>query len=408
MTAAVARSSRGASSPTKPHDRSRLLTGPHLSPHEPAERHRVVNDAHVTNDSGSTGVDPSRVDGARTAGRPALDAEKTRALALIRGAQRFVLIGHMRPDGDVIGAQAAMCRVLQVMKKDVWVINPDPPEGRFEYLARDVRFGTYSGGELPPHDVTILLDFSEPSRTGAMEPALRAAKSRKVVVDHHIHHGDAWWDERFVDVSAAATGLLVARIARALDVELDAVAARGVFTSLVTDTGWFKYSNTDAETLTLAGELVARGVVPSDLFGAIYQSRSHHHPAYVGRLLSTLSYFADERLAVVDQPISDKADPNLVDSDEVLDILRSVKSVEVVVYLRELEKGGVKVSARSKSDYDVNALMRRFGGGGHKKASGATIEGALADVRARVVAAALEGFPPASAARANGGGRSQR
>jgi phosphoesterase RecJ-like protein len=80
----------------------------------------------------------------------------------------------------------------------------------------------------------------------------------------------------------------------------------------------------------------------------------------------------------------------------VLDILRSVKNVEVVIFLRETEKGVVKVSARSKSDYDVNALMRRFGGGGHKKASGATIEGKLADVREKLVAAAVEGFAPSA------------
>ncbi len=323
---------------------------------------------------------------------PVFDREQTAALALLSSAQRFVLVGHMKPDGDVVGAQAALCRVLQALKKDVWVINPDPPEGRFEYLSREVRYGTYKGGELPPHDVSVLLDFSEPSRTGAMEPALMRASSKKVVVDHHIHHGVKWWDERFVDVSAAATGLLVARIARALRVPLDATAARGVFTSLVTDTGWFKYSNTDAESFRVAGELIQSGVVPSELYGAIYQSRSHVHPAYVGRLLSSLEYHADNRLAVIQQTLKDATDPNLVDSDEVLDILRSVKSVEVVLFMRELETGGVKISARSKSDFDVNALMRRFGGGGHKKASGATIEGSLSDVRARVVAAAVEDF----------------
>ncbi|MBL8858241.1 MAG: bifunctional oligoribonuclease/PAP phosphatase NrnA [Planctomycetes bacterium] len=322
----------------------------------------------------------------------ALDREQEQALALLLGAQRFVLVGHMKPDGDVIGSQAAMCRVLQALKKDVWIVNPDPPEGRYEYLAREVRFGTYTTGDLPPHDVAVLLDFSERSRTGDMEAALVRAPSKKVVVDHHIHHGEVWWDARFVDVKAAATGLLVARIAKALGVPLDATAARGVFTSLVTDTGWFKYSNTDAETLRVAGELIESGVVPSELYAAIYQSKSHQHPAYVGRLLSGLAYFADNRLAVIQQTLRDATDPNLVDSDEVLDILRSVKVVEVVLFMRELEKGGVKVSARSKSDFDVNALMRQFGGGGHKKASGATVEGQLADVRERVVAAALARF----------------
>jgi phosphoesterase RecJ-like protein len=332
---------------------------------------------------------------------PVLDREKTAALALLTSAQRFVLVGHMKPDGDVVGAQAALCRVLQASGKDVWVINPDPPEGRFDYLSREVRFETYKGGELPPHDVSVILDFSEPSRTGPMEAALMRAPSKKLVVDHHIHHGTTWWDARFVDVTAAATGLLVARIARALGVPLDATAARGVFTSLVTDTGWFKYSNTDAETFRVASELVEAGVVANDIYRAIYQSRSHVHPAYIGRLLSSLEYHTQNRLAVIQQTLAQATDPNLVDSDEVLDILRSVRSVEVVLFLRELEQGGVKVSARSKSDFDVNALMRRFGGGGHKKASGATIAGSLDLVRAQVVAAAVQDFE-------SGGGHDQR
>jgi phosphoesterase RecJ-like protein len=333
-----------------------------------------------------------------------LDADKERALELVKSGRRFLLCGHMRPDGDCIGAQAALARVLQSLKKDVWIVNPDPPEGRFEYLARDVRFGTYAGGDLPPHDVSVLLDFSELSRTGTMEEPLRRAPSKKLVIDHHVHHGGAWWDEAFVDVRAAATGLLVHRMARALDAHIDAVAARGIFTSIVTDTGWFKYSNTDAETLRVASELIESGVNPSELYNAIYQQRSHHHPAYVSKLLSHLEYFADNRLAVVDQPLAEAVDPNLVDADEVLDILRSVKAVEVVLFLREVTQGGVKLSARSKSDYDVNALARRFGGGGHTKASGATIVGKLPEVRSRVIEAALEGFARPS----ESGGRAKR
>ena len=80
-----------------------------------------------------------------------LDAEKTRAVELLRRAHRFLLCGHMRPDGDCIGAQAALSRVLESMGKDVWVVNPDPPEGRFDYLARDVRYRTFAGGIVALH-----------------------------------------------------------------------------------------------------------------------------------------------------------------------------------------------------------------------------------------------------------------
>jgi phosphoesterase RecJ-like protein len=324
------------------------------------------------------------------------DPSASRALDLLRRGRRFLICGHARPDGDCIGAEAALSRTLALLGKEVVIMNPDPVEPRFAYLSSECPYQAFKGS-LPDHDVAVLLDFSEITRTGAMAGPLTAAPSKKLVVDHHIHHGDIWWDEAFVDSTASATGLLVYRLARALGAPLDPVAARGVFTSIVTDTGWFKYSNTDAETLRVASEMVALGADPNGIFAALNQTRPKIHPIFIGRLLSRAEFLADDRLAVVDLPLSEKLSSEELDSDEVLDILRSVATIEVVLYLRELPGGVCKLSARSKGAYDVNALARHFGGGGHKKASGATLEGSLVDVRARVVAEALSRFSPRSA-----------
>ncbi len=328
---------------------------------------------------------------------PQLEPAQLRALDLIQRSRRFVLCGHVRPDGDCLGSQVAMARVLAALGKEVWVYNPDAPEPRYDYLARDVGLRAYEGGDLPRHDVSVLLDFCELSRTGPLEPVLRAHPSKKLVVDHHVQPGEPWWDEGFVDPHAAATGLLVRRIARALEVPLDSVAARGIFTSLVSDTGWFKYSNTDTETLKAAAEMAGLGVEPDSIFRALHQRQGPAHPREIARALQRLEYAADGRLAVLDLPL-DGADGAL-DTDEVLDIVRAVERVEVVLLLREIAGGGVKLSARSKTGFDVNALARGFGGGGHKKAAGATIAGTLGDVRARLVAAAQEAFAAADRSR---------
>lgn len=324
-------------------------------------------------------------------------AERSAALELLANASRVILCGHMRPDGDCLGSQAALCAVLERLGKAVWIYNPDPIQAQLDYLARDVRFEVYKGGELPPHDLAVMLDFCELSRTGALADALRRSKSRKVIVDHHLFHGEPWWDGAYVDVTASATGVLVRRIARELGVELDARISRGVFTAIVTDTGWFKYSNTDAETFAIASELVAHGVEPAALFGSIYQRNSREQPLGVARALGRLEYAADGRIAVVDLPVVKQGEPELPDGDDVLDILRAVGRVEIVLLLRELDNGTVKLSARSKGEFDVNRLARGFGGGGHAKASGATVQGALADVRARIVGAAVEQLQAAGA-----------
>lgn len=325
-------------------------------------------------------------------------AAQERALDLLKSAQRFVLSGHMRPDGDCIGAQAALARGLEALGKDVWILNPDPPEPQFDYLSKECTYGTYRGSDLPAHDVFVLIDASELSRCGDLGKKAAAANSKKLVIDHHIHIGDEWWDEAFVDVTASASGLLVFRVLKALGVELDRLMALGVFTSMVTDTGWFKYSNTDAETLTVAGELLAAGVDPSLVYRDIYQRESARLPKGIARVLETLEYHCDNRLAVVQvQPPKEGEEP-LADGDLVLDILRSVASVEVVLLLRPTEERACKLSARSKNDYDVNRLAREFGGGGHRKASGATIEGTLEEATRKVVEAAIAGFEDPSGA----------
>jgi phosphoesterase RecJ-like protein len=319
-----------------------------------------------------------------------LAAERSRALALLRAAQRPLLVGHVRPDGDCAGSELALASVLTRLGKEVAIENPDPLPPELDYLGREFRFRVHKGGALPAHDVAVFLDFCELDRTGDLAPKLRGAPSKKLVVDHHLFAGTPWWDEAYVDPRSAATGLIVRRIARELGVELDRTAAIGVFTSLVADTGWFKYSNTDAETFAVASELVALGVAPSELYASIFQRAASSQPFGLARALARLRYEAGGRIAVVDLPKAGPGEADLADSDDLLDLLRSVARVEVVLFLRELDDGKVKLSARSKTGYDVCALARGFGGGGHAKAAGATLDGPLEAARARLVAAALE------------------
>ena len=317
--------------------------------------------------------------------------DAARALDLLRTGQRFLLCGHVRPDGDCLGGEVALGTVLRKLGKEVTLMNPDGPAPEFDYLVAHHPIHAWKG-ELPPHDVAVLLDINELSRTGPLAEPLAAAPSKKVVVDHHVPAGEPWWDAAYLDVTASATGLLCWRLARELGVEPDRAIAEAVFTSLVTDTGWFRYSNTDAETVRTAAALVELGVEPWRIYDALYQRRPATEPRALGAVLQRAEYHAQGRLAVVDVPLVQNGAPPLIDSDPVLDHLREVGTVEVVLFLRELEGGVCKLSARSKTDFDVNLLARRFGGGGHKKASGATLQGPLAEVKGALVAAALEGL----------------
>jgi phosphoesterase RecJ-like protein len=239
--------------------------------------------------------------------------------------------------------------------------------------------------------VACLLDANTLERTGPVGARVRAMRAKTMVVDHHQPDPAESWDVKFVDPSAPASGVLVYRLAARMGIELPAPALEAVFVSLTTDTGWFKYSNTDTETFRVASELVQRGVDPSAVYRKLFQTYSMDYPAGIGVALRSLRYEAGGKLAVASvrarELESHKA--QLSETEDVLDLLRSVGSVEVVLLFRELAAGRAKCSARSKGEFDVHALMKRFGGGGHKKAAGADLEGPYDAAVSKVVTAAV-------------------
>lgn len=332
--------------------------------------------------------------------------EQSRALDLIRRADRFVLVGHVRPDGDVLGSQGGLWSVLRALGKEVRIVNPDPPAPQFGFLAAEVPFGSYEGAALPEHDVTVMLDFADRSRTGPLEAAIAASGSTTLVIDHHQPPAQPWWDEAFVDSGAAATGILVLRLARALGVEPDALAATSLFTSIATDTGWFQHSNTDAEALTAVAELVVLGADPHAVHRALFKRRSPEHPRAVGRLLAGVRYLAGGRIAYLEQAGAGDVDPDV--GDAALDLVREVDCVEIALLLRQDGDRRFKLSARSEGDVDVDHLAGSFGGGGHRKAAGAELTGPLDEARARLLAAAVGLLEGPAVGRAGGGAGGDR
>lgn len=322
---------------------------------------------------------------------PAPTAEQQAAVELLAGSNRILLTGHERPDGDCLGSQAALCQILKSRGQSAFVLNPDAPDRRYVEIVTDA-FHVDNGGPLPDHDLVVMLDGGDLSRTGRLADRLSKAPSKKLVVDHHLHDGDRWWDAAFVDTAASATGVLVRRLAAHLGAPIEAAAARAIFTTLVTDTGWFKYSNTDAETLVIAAELVGLGVRPAEVYGDLFQRQNQDHPRSLSGALARTTYYEGGRLALVDLPEAQGGGPFEVDSDAALDVLRSVESVEVALVVRAVEAARCKLSARSKGVFNVQQLAARFGGGGHAKAAGATIESSIDVARRDLVDAALEMF----------------
>jgi phosphoesterase RecJ-like protein len=314
---------------------------------------------------------------------------------VLRSHGSFLLTGHENPDGDCLGAEVALFHLLRALGKQVHIVNPDPIGRSFDFLTKHTPFGHARGdAPLPAFDVAVLLDCCQLSRVGTLGQRLQQSGKPIAVIDHHVGSDRGDGSVCYVDPTAAATGALVRRLHRELGVPLSPAAAEGVFLSLVADTGWFRYSNADAEVFAMAGELVAAGVDGSKIFDALYRRNHPDSAALLAEALARHRLRLGGRLAMasLDKALMERCARVDFDTDSVLDPLRSLEGVEVVCLLKERFDGTVKCSLRARGDVDVQQVVASFGGGGHKKAAGATLRMTLAEAEGaleRSVQAAL-------------------
>ncbi|MCA8970622.1 MAG: DHH family phosphoesterase [Planctomycetes bacterium] len=313
---------------------------------------------------------------------------------IIRDHDRFLISGHVNPDGDCIGTQCALYQLLHELGKEVHILNADAPEAIFDFLQEHTTFGVHEpGNALPPHDVHFLTDCSTLSRLGSV--GTEAAKSRgvpRVVVDHHEGSDAGDGDYLLWDVTAPSAGCLVHALYEAMNLPLSRAAAEGIFVSIVSDTGWFRYSNTDRRALSITESLIAAGLEPHRIYDAMYRRNPQSSVFLLADGLSRATFEADGAIAelALDAAYCTSARKSQFNTDGLLDPLRSVDGVLVVALLKELVDGKVKISLRANRDFEVDAIARSFGGGGHKKAAGATLDGPLQKAQLSLRNAILE------------------
>lgn len=317
-------------------------------------------------------------------------------LDALQGARSIILTGHEHPDGDCLGAQVALHELLVGLGKEVLILNPDPPSKAFDFLGRHVTYNAFRGGPLPHCDLLVLLDCSELRRLGRLQRAVEAASPQIAVIDHHVGSECGDGDVSFVDTGAAATGELVYRLFGVLGQKLRPAAAEGVFVSLVSDTGWFRYSNTTARVFELAADVARAGVDASALFDLLNRRNEADSVAILADAIGRSRITLDGRFGSIqlERAVVEQSTRIGLDLDLVMEPLRSVGSIEVVAMLKESHDGGVKISLRASRDVDVQKIAVGFGGGGHQKAAGASVRGTLESVRGDVEAAvrkALDG-----------------
>lgn len=312
----------------------------------------------------------------------------------LRRHQTVLLVTHVRPDADGLGSQLALADALTAMGKTPRVVIPSRLPPRYQFLDPDrtaVQQFRPPGDEFRAVDAVVVMDTGTWNQLDEFGPFLRSLAVPKAVVDHHRTQDDLG-AQRFVDVTAEATGRLTYEIVRALGVPVSKRAAHLMFMALALDTGWFRHPNTTAATFALAAELVALGADPTPLYEQLYECAPVARLRLAGLALSRLQTRAGGLIAYTEVYLADYVETGAVpgDTEDLINYPRSVDGVEVALLFIEQAEGGTKVSFRARSRVDVSKLAERFGGGGHKLASGARVDGPLPVVREQVIAAVEE------------------
>ena len=309
---------------------------------------------------------------------------------LVRRRQRFVLTTHVRPDGDGLGSMLALAEVLEGLGKAVQMTVASVLPPRYDFLdpARRVRRFAPPGDDYRSAEVAVVLDTGTWNQLGDFGALLRTLTGPKAVIDHHLTQDDLG-ALRFVDTSAEATGRLVFEATEALGGPLSPAAAHALFVAVAMDTGWFRHRNTTPATFALAARLQEAGARPTEAYEQLFERNSLGRLRLTGLVLERLQRTHGGRTAFTEVRKGDYEAVGAVpqDSEDLVNYTRSLEGVEVGLFFMEQPRGGVKVSFRSRARIDVARLAERFGGGGHRLASGAILDASLDDARARVLAA---------------------
>lgn len=300
----------------------------------------------------------------------------------LKGAKSAIIATHVDPDGDAIGSMLALGMILERLKFETYYYSADSVPQIYKFLAGSEKIKRQVT-DFHHFDLGFVVDASDLSRTGD-KIDLKKITAKIINIDHHPDN------TQFGDINcvrrSSCVGELIFDLARFFKIKVDRPMADCLYTSIITDTGNFRYDNTSVKTFLIAAELVKAGVNTAELTTHIYDTKTVSAVRISARALANIRFSDDRKAAwtAVTEAMMAEANAKPEDLIGIIDAVRSIEGVEVAVFFRE-EKGKIKINFRSKERVNVSEIARRFGGGGHIKASGAVVSGKLEEVEALVV-----------------------
>lgn len=306
-----------------------------------------------------------------------IEKEKERIRKLIQAENDFLITTHVDPDGDAIGSTFATYFFLEGLGKKATVYLRDNVPYRYSFLPKPVRIERTL--ENLEYNSVFVLDCGDLSRIGDEVELLK--KDIEIVnIDHH-ETNSMFGSINYVVKEACATSAILYEILRELNFPINYNIAINIYTGVFTDTGSFRYPNTNKDAFRICGQMIDFGVEPSYVARMVYEAHPPERFFLLSRVLKTIDVIDKIVIAYLTREMLKETNANYEHSDGFVEYLNEIKGVEVACLIRELAERKWKISMRSKGERDVSKICRVFGGGGHRSAAGCVLDGDLTEVK---------------------------
>lgn len=315
-----------------------------------------------------------------------------RIIQHLKGSETLLLATHENPDGDALGALMALGLALESMGKTITYFNESPIPAVYRFLPCVDRVVS-SPGDISIYDSAVVLDCGDIHRLGPAA-ALISRISPVINIDHHVTN-TGFGHCRFIDTEASSSAEMVYRLIKRLGVFIDRRIATAIYMGILTDTGSFRFANTNSRAFSICAEMVELGVDPYDVSKHVYGTYSLGRIKLLNMALDSIEISRNGKLSLMTltRDMFEKTDTQPEDVDGMINYAKRIEDVKVAAMIVEHVNGGpvgpgakgrFHVSLRSDGVVDVAAIAAEFGGGGHSNAAGFGIEASLSEVKGSI------------------------
>lgn len=298
---------------------------------------------------------------------------------IVKKAKSFVLTTHVNPDGDGLGSEVGLATFLKKqLGKKVRIINTSMTPKQYRFLDTDGEIETYDARKhdsfIQKADVIFVLDISVSKRLDRMQEVVMKSPATRICIDHHLDN-DGLGHYNCVDETSPATAELIYNFIRHFKGKPTLKIARSLYTSLVTDTGGFRFNATRPATHLIAAELLKTGVTPNEIYSEVFEQGSSDVMKLLGMALENLKPECEGQLhwTYLTEEHFKKTRTHRSDTEGFVDYTLKIEGSMCGVFFYETPEGHTKVSLRSKGKVDIQKFAKKYGGGGHMHASGITL-----------------------------------